>query len=164
MNALAKRTPDLFRQPTPEEPLPRLAGTPGLASLRKGVPAKVLPTLTPTETSQAIEAAHAILQSLTPAHRNQIAISFERLALHYPTTVRTDRESDMAMADWIEDLAEFPADLIDDACRLWRNSAERFFPSAGQLLKPVRPILAHRQVLGRRAEQFIAAACNTGKP
>ena len=79
---------------------------------------------------------------------------YERLSLHYPNMARTEREAELMVQDWLEDLGEFPADLIADACRIWRNSTQRFFPTTGQLLDPVRPIMDHRKRLGRRAFDF----------
>ena len=81
----------------------------------------------------------------------------ERLALHFPAMNRTDREHDLVNADLLEDLGDVPPDLLAEACRLWRTSGERWFPTSGQLRAKVEPILAHRKALARRAAAVIAA-------
>jgi len=42
------------------------------------------------------------------------------------------------MADWCNDLAQFPVDAIAAGCRAWRHSGETKFPTAGRLLPLVR--------------------------
>jgi hypothetical protein len=103
------------------------------------------------------QAAVAVCASLTPAKPQEVAVLFERLSLHYPELKRTDREAKLAIEDWLEDLAEYPVDLIREACRLWRNSTQRFFPTPGQLIDPVRPILTHRKALEKRARDYLRA-------
>ena len=96
-----------------------------------------------------------------PASPAQIGVAFERLALHFPRLNRTQQEAKWAIHDWLEDLAEYPEDLILEACRQWRTGATKAdarFPTPGQLIAPVKPILEHRKRLGRRAMDFLAVA------
>ena len=155
MNALTVKTEPPLPRPTSEEPLPKLAGTPGLTLLRRGTPFQILPTLSPEEVEQARAAAREICASLTPARADEIAVFYEQLSLHYPQFPRSSAESRMVVENWLEDLADYPADLIAEACRRWRRSAEKFFPSPGQLLKHIEPMLKHRQALQRRAVDFL---------
>ena len=156
VRALTQPTANLPR-PTPEEPVPKLVGARGLKLLRSGTPLQIIPTLSPEQIEDARQAAREILSSLTPARADEIALTYERLALHYPNLNRTESESALTIEDWFEDLAGYPTDLIAEACRRWRRSPERFFPTPGQLLKSVEPMLKHRQSLGRRALDFLAA-------
>lgn len=103
-----------------------------------------------------IEASRAVCASLTPATVEQIAMSIEALALHFPTLRRTEAEHRIVAHHWADDLAGWPADLIEEACRQWRNSSKDRFPTAGQLKALVQPIFDHRQSLGRRAREYIA--------
>ena len=79
----------------------------------------------------------------------------EALALHFPTLRRTDAEHRVANRHWMEDLADYPADLIGEACRQWRNSDRERFPTPGQLKALVAGLLDHRRTLSRRAEEFL---------
>lgn len=87
-----------------------------------------------------------------------MGVAYERLANHFPHLRRTAREHELAIEDWLDDLAEMPADLVREACRLWRMSEAEFFPTPGQLRAQVQPILVHRQALARRATAFLEEA------
>lgn len=106
--------------------------------------------------------AEAICASLTPARPEQVAVEIESLALHYPAFRRNDRESAIANGHWIDDLDGWPIDLIAEACRRWRNSAERFFPTSGQLKAMCKDVYDHRQALGRRATEFLQICAEEG--
>jgi len=80
--------------------------------------------------------------------------------MHYPQLKRTPDEQRLWVQDWIEDLHGFPADLVSEAAQLWRNSDAERFPTPGQLMAPVRPIMAHREALGRRARLLMAEICS----
>lgn len=82
-------------------------------------------------------------------------MEIEALALHYPAMARNEGESRVVVRHWIEDLEGWPADVIAEACRRWRNSTERFFPTSGQLKAKAQDILDHRRALGRRAREFL---------
>lgn len=150
MNALTLAT---TARPTPDEPLPTLAGTHGLQLLRSA-PAYRL-AQRPEERQALTETAQAVCASLTPAEPEEIALSIESLALHYPAFNRSSAENVVANGHWLEDLEGWPADIIAEACRQWRNSAERFFPTSGQLKAYAQDILDHRLALGRRAKEFL---------
>lgn len=153
MNALTITT---RLPPTAAEPIPTLAGTDGLKLLRSA-PAATLSKMTedlPTLKATAL----AICASLTPARPDEVAVVIEKLALHYPAISRNDREAVIANGDWLDDLAGYPADLIAEACRLWRNSTERFFPTPGQLKAKIEDIFRHRQALKARATELLLMA------
>lgn len=104
-----------------------------------------------------IEASRAVCASLTPARPDEVAMAIEALALHFPTLRRNEAEHRMVARDWIDDLEGWPADLIAEACRLWRNTTKDRFPTAGQLKALMEPVFEHRQQLGRRAREYLAA-------
>jgi hypothetical protein len=142
-------------RPTPEEPIPSLAGAPGLELLRSATASRLATTCSEAETSQILQAAEVIFASLTPATAMQIGEALERLALHYPVLRRTDQENDLAARDWADDMADCPVDLIAEACRLWRNTGAERFPTPGQLKALIGDILRTRKAYGERAEQFV---------
>ena len=154
MNALTT-TPTTLN-PTLDEPIPSLAGTPGLTLLRSATAHRLAQTATASERAELIEAVRAIRASLTPARPEEVALHIEALALHFPTLRRTAAEHRVANRHWIEDLADYPSDLIAEACRQWRNSPKDRFPTPGQLKALVDAMLAHRRLLAKRAEAFIA--------
>lgn len=82
-------------------------------------------------------------------------MEIEALALHFPTLRRTDAEHRLANRHWVEDLDGWPADLIAEACRRWRNSPKDRFPTAGQLKALVQAEFDHRQALAKRAGEFL---------
>ena len=104
---------------------------------------------------EAKAAAQAIPGWLTAARDEEIAVAYERLANHYPHLRRSRHEAERAIEDWLDDLADIPADLIREACRLWRNSEAERFPTPGQLKALVVPMLDHRKALARRAALFL---------
>lgn len=152
MNALTtiRQTP-----PTAGEPIPSLAGTHGLMLLRSA-PVSTRAMMSEADRAAMTEASEAICASLTPSRAEWIAVEIEGLALHYPAFSRTDRENIIANGHWLADLENWPIDLIREACRLWRNSSERYFPTPGQLKALMEPVLKHREALARRAHLFLA--------
>jgi hypothetical protein len=111
--------------------------------------------MTAEDRAALIWTARAVCGSLTPAKPEEIAMEIEALALHYPAFNRTPQESRMANAHWLDDLADWPADLVREACRRWRNSAERYFPTPGQLKALASDELSARRVLEDRAREFL---------
>lgn len=131
-------------------------GLHGLKLLQSGTAAKLATrTMTAEDRAALIWTARAVCGSLTPAKPEEIAMEIEALALHYPAFNRTPQESRMANAHWLDDLADWPADLVREACRRWRNSAERYFPTPGQLKALASDELSARRVLEDRAREFL---------
>jgi len=82
----------------------------------------------------------------------------EALFLHYPARALSQAEHGLIWADWIDDLADVPVDLLASACRMWRRSSERFAPTPGQLLAKVggeRHWGLVRATLARRAQTVL---------
>lgn len=145
------------------EVVPTFAGLPqttdgmrGLTLLRSATAQSLaLMDLKAEDRATAIWAAKEVCASLTPAKPEEIALEIEALALHYPAFNRTTQESRVANAHWLEDLGDWPADLVREACRRWRNSAERYFPTPGQLKALAASELSARRVLEDRAREFL---------
>lgn len=150
---------------TTEAALPMSAGLPsttraahGWTLLRSGTARTLHQTVTGEDREILTETALAVCASLTPAKPEQIAVALESLALHYPRFERTKAESRIANGHWIDDLAEWPADIIAEACRQWRNSSERFFPTPGQLKASCEKTIAARKIIAERATEFLQLA------
>jgi len=134
----------------------------GLALLQSGTARQVMEMkLSPEDMALAIAAAKEIVRSLIPARPEQIALEIEALALHYPTINRTYEESLIINGHWLEDLSGWPLDMIQDACRNWRNSPERYFPTPGQLKALSQASLDGRRSLAERARELLALADKT---
>ncbi|MFI4973440.1 MAG: hypothetical protein ACHP84_02750 [Caulobacterales bacterium] len=157
MNAL---TPKQARLPNPtaEEPIPTLVGALGLTLLRSATADRLHETLGPAERLSVQEICPAIIATTSPATAAEIGLAFEALALHFPGIRRTDREHRIVLNDWLEDLQDWPADLIQECARLWRNGDSIWFPTAGQFKKLMEAALVHRQRLARRAARFLEIA------
>ena len=134
----------------------------GLALLQSGTARQVMEMkLSRADMALAIAAAKEIVRSLIPARPEEIALEIEALALHYPTLNRTYEESLIVNGHWLEDLRGWPLDMIEDACRKWRNSAERYFPTPGQLKAVTDATVSGRRALADRAREFLALAEKT---
>lgn len=99
-----------------------------------------------------------VINSSLPATTMEIATELEALALHYPVLRRTPEEQRIVVRQWAEDLADYPLDLIAEACRQWRNSDAERFPTPGQLKKLVEGILTIRRLYAKRGQEFIDMA------
>jgi hypothetical protein len=145
------------------EVVPTFAGLPqttdaarGLMLLQSGTAQSLaMMNLKPEDRAMVARTAREICASLTVAKPELIALEIEALALHYPAFNRTSQESRVANAHWLEDLGDWPVDLIREACRKWRNSAERYFPTPGQLKALASNELMARRVLADRASEFL---------
>lgn len=143
------------RRPTPDEPIPSLAGERGLILLRSATAYTLARTTSGLEACQIKATCQVILDSLTPAGLLEVATIIETLALHFPVLRRSEGENRIVARHWADDLADYPADLIEEGARLWRNGAKDRFPTAGQFKALIDPILAHRRLLAKRAAEYL---------
>jgi len=141
--------------PTQAEPIPALVGTRGLALLRSAVAKSLVTSLKTDDLVEAAHVAELILASLIVAKVAEVSDAYEGLALHFPHRKRKPNEDDMVIANWLTDLADMPADLLTEACRLYRIGGSDRFPTCGQLRATVQPMLTHRQVLAKRARALL---------
>lgn len=145
------------------EIVPTFAGLPQTADAARGLTllqsatAQSLATmnLKPEDRAVLATAAEHVCSSLRPAKPEEIALEIEALALHYPAFNRTIEESRVANRHWLEDLSDWPLDLIQLACRDWRNSPERYFPTPGQLKAGMSATLIARRALADRASALL---------
>ena len=80
-------------------------------------------------------------RSIQPAGADLIGAALLRLIAVHPIG---DRETDIMMDTYVEDLSDLPADLIKGACTHWRRT-ERFFPTIAELRALAMPELARRR-------------------
>ena len=85
------------------------------------------------------------LESSTPDH---VMAELTKLAI----VVRMPNDVDAApmLRLYLEDLAEYPPDVLAEACRQWRRT-EKFFPTIAELIALMRPRVAHRRDMLRLA-------------
>jgi hypothetical protein len=88
--------------------------------------------------------------------RAKIMTILERLAAHYPAQSRSDAAERYRWADWLDDLADKPLDLILEASTAWRRSPSAWFPTPGQLLAIVQPALSMRRALAHSIDRHLA--------
>ena len=143
------------KRPTFDEPIPNCAGTRGLTLLRSA-PARELAATVQGEDRELLSAiCRAVLRSMSPAEPMQVAVEYEALALHYPMMRRSVKENAVVQAAWLDALEGWPLDLIQEAARLWLNSAAERFPTPGQFKAPLADVLLYRQTLAKRASAFL---------
>jgi len=72
---------------------------------------------------------------LKPATPKDILVILGNLRLHFNTNLMNQKEFELLLTDYIEELAIYPIDLIYEACRTYRKDPQSvFFPKLGQLL------------------------------
>lgn len=72
------------------------------------------------------------------ADTHDIRQEIEALAVHCRPPLMSVEARSLWLADWCEDLKEFPIDAIRHACRRWRNGTNPKFPMLGQLVPLIR--------------------------
>jgi hypothetical protein len=80
------------------------------------------------------------------ADQAEILDALESLAVHCRPPLMSVEDRGRWMADWCNDLAEFPAHAIQTACQRWRMGTNPKFPMAGQFLPLVRSVNARGAV------------------
>lgn len=156
MNQVVALEAQRLPHPTLEEPIPSLVGAPGWRLLRSASARMLVARAAPEDRDLLTLTCKAVLRSLSPATGLEAVAVVEALALHYPVLRRTDAENRVVARQWIDDLAGWPLDLLQEGARLWRNSPAERFPTAGQFKATVATILRYRQALGRWATAYLA--------
>lgn len=80
------------------------------------------------------------------ADQAEILDALESLAVHCRPPLMSVEDRGRWMADWCNDLKEFPAHAIQTACQRWRTGTNPKFPMAGQFLPLVRSVNARGAV------------------
>jgi hypothetical protein len=77
--------------------------------------------------------------ALKPAKPRKILSALARLRLHYATSHMSEQELALMLEDYINDLAEYPKDILENACIEYRKDGRNlFFPKVGQLIALVK--------------------------
>jgi len=159
MTPLAANAPAQPAMPTAISPLSPLADQP-LWPLLMRPRNEVMIHLGTQEAQGQGRALMAEMDRLSmPARPDEIALLVERLASHYPASPRDEVGDRMVAEDWMEDLAEFPADILKAACAQYRRSTARFMATPGQILALAEPILASRKIVTERFRSALVEAC-----
>jgi len=82
-----------------------------------------------------------------------LAAILGRLKLHYPMQAMTTDQERLFWADYLADLKDWPIQTVEQACSRWRQSAERFFPTPGQIAEICRKIVTDLSAERERAER-----------
>jgi hypothetical protein len=91
-----------------------------------------------------------------PAEPHEIAALLHRLSLHYPDRRLSEKEATLVACDWIDDLADVPADLIEAAFKRWRTGPKSaFFPRVGEVLALIETERLYRRALARRGAEVL---------
>ena len=104
-----------------------------------------------------LEAARdRLARVLVPAERAMCAKAAG--ALHLLTTPRREDQDDLTMriALYADCLSEYPPDVVERACRDWRNH-EKFWPSWSELRKGCEELVARRRSLMAAIERRLRA-------
>jgi hypothetical protein len=133
--------------PTASEPAPTLINQPAYALLRAS-----WDTAMTADPEDMAAVSRALCESLTAVRPDQALALIERLARHYPRQVRNEREAELYLEDWWQDVSDFPADILASACAQYRRSEARFMATPGQIRAIAEPILSYRKRLADRAD------------
>lgn len=99
----------------------------------------------------------ALNAALEPAALDAGMTMVEKLRSRYWRGVELPDVQTELDEEWIDDLAEYPQDLLELAARRWRRSDAGYAPrSAGQLMASVKQDYADRVYLRRAAHRAIA--------
>ena len=85
---------------------------------------------------QLVDAIAHLESILAQASLGEIGQELARLRLHFPMTGLSEEQVGILMADYLEDMAVYPIDIIKKACASYRRKNDsQFFPKIAQLLK-----------------------------
>jgi len=93
-------------------------------------------------------------QALDERRVDKIGVAIEGLASHYPRMDRDDVAASIWANNWLDDTAHLPPMVIEEACREWRTSTERWMPTPGQLLEKAERIYALKLAELRRCNEL----------
>lgn len=109
---------------------------------------------------QIIEIAE---RDLAPAEPREIADELEALLSRYHESYITGVDQTAMrkrhLREWIDDLSDFPIDIVRLACRNWRRNDKRGFPprASGQLMASIDDVLKARRRIYTRAQGALIA-------
>jgi len=96
---------------------------------------------------------------LKPAKIEEIGVLLGRLSLHYAPITADENKMRLIMEDYFEDLGGIPADLLQYACKQYRQNHEnQYFPKASALLKLVKEAFSDRKKEMRAIDKMLHTA------
>lgn len=110
---------------------------------------------------QLLEAVYHARRLLKPASSAEAGFELKRLSVWCPMQQRDIRDFKLMLHDALNDLAEYPLDLIQQACARYRNNPDQrndFFPRPGRLKALVEHKLVERRRMLYRLERLLAVA------
>lgn len=103
-----------------------------------------------------IDVREHYLSLLQPSEATYILTKIEILESRYYQRDTNPTVQDEIDKEWIEDLSEYPSDLIELACNNWRRSNNNYAPrSAGVLMESVKSEYVRRLVMYRKAKTVL---------
>ena len=94
---------------------------------------------------------------LAPAEPDRLLGRVLALLSHYPAKGLTPEVEQLVAMDWVEDLGEFPAWVIDSAARAWRRS-KKFRPSIAEMRALCEEACAKERLMVDRLRTIIRTA------
>lgn len=105
---------------------------------------------------QILAAMEYVSEMCRPAEDDYILTKIEILESRYFVSDLDDSTQKALDEEWLEDLEEYPADLIARACKNWRRGNNNFAPrSAGVLMESVKSEWVRRQTIMRNGENIM---------
>lgn len=92
---------------------------------------------------------------LVPASVEMISTELAQLAIHFWQPERPQTHYKRLAADYLEDLADMPPDILVEGIRRWRQTGE-WWPKISQLLAIMNPMLEQRRREAARLRQLVA--------
>lgn len=110
---------------------------------------------------ELIDAVEHVRLLAVPATPAEAGFELKRLSVWCPMGHRDSRDFKIMIHDALTDLAEYPPDLLQKACSIYRNDPDPrcdFFPRPGRLNALVTDDLRLRKMLLFRLERLLAVA------
>lgn len=119
------------------------------------------------EHQQLREAVAGYERMLRPASDKELLFELKKLSCHCGMANRDAMDFEMMLDDYLTDLAEYPIDLVREACRKYRNDPDKnhdFFPRPGKLKPLMDAELYRRRHQYRRLSKLLDVAENPPPP
>ena len=113
------------------------------------------------------ETVTTMRQCLVPVSDKQLVFELKKLSCHCAMSNRESVDFELVLMDFAEDFADAPLDLLQKACRQYRNAPEKeydFFPRPGRLRTFISSELYRRKWQLRRLEKLLEVAENPPPP
>lgn len=98
-------------------------------------------------------------RGMAPARPEEIITFLTRLSMNVQLPEMSPAAWEIHLDDFVSDLSEYPADIINAGCTKWRKE-KIFFPKISEFLSFVEPMLKRRQIAARRLKTLKAVSDN----